>query len=132
MSYPEVDLLNEDEAAIFRAEMQALDEMEREEKLAAAEERRDREIDYHRAIFQQGRATASSAGGVEGLKRQIARLKRDIAAVEQGFELDRIPPEYAQRVLWLIDPNANRNPGDPDLDPQIIAWLAVIVDVSDL
>jgi hypothetical protein len=132
MSYPEIDLLNEDEAAIFRAEMQALDEMEREETLALAEERRDREIEHHRAVLLRNRPAMSSAGALEGLKRQITRLNRDISGFEQSFKRDRIPPEYAQRVLWLIDPNANRNPGDPDLDPQIIAWLAVIVAVSDL
>jgi hypothetical protein len=128
MSYPTIEHLDdEDDLAVFRAEAQALDEMERKEALALAEERRDREIKCHRAVFSQVRPS----GGVEGLKRRIVRLKHDIAAVEQGFELDRIPPKYAERLLWLIDPNANRQPGDESLDPQIIGWLAVIIAEID-
>jgi hypothetical protein len=104
--------------------------MEREEALAAAEERRDREIDHHGALLRT-RAAGYSAGGLERLKRRIDGLTRDIADFEQGFKRDWLPPTYARRLLWLIDPNANRNVGEPDLDPQIIAWLeAACADID--
>ena len=54
---------------------------------------------------------------------RIAALKRDITAFEQDFKRDCLAPKYAQRWLWLIAPNASRNPDEPDLDPRIIAWL---------
>jgi hypothetical protein len=121
MSQPAIENLTEDEITIIHAETSAMAEARRESDC------RQRAT----AARTPAGVPAGRAGKRVDLTWRIAALKRDIAAFEQDFRRDSIPPKYAQRLLWLIAPNANRNPGDDSLDPWIIEWLdAVCADID--